>query len=318
MRTRVEQMSRQLSKEDLDLNRKLSTFLEKAFETLRRLDASVNQLIALRKQCADYLCEDSNNFSLNDCFQTLSKFFTQLKHAEQEICAIMNNERLRTQRRTNCRTDNSELQSVTTGEKVHRKASYLRFNSEKEYISRNEQIFLQLSPKKSVSPCGNGKMLLDGTETVCSSFTDSIAAKGLNKSISAYSIRHEAATVDQMASLLSNEPPAYHKGSNAGQPSDISLMQHLNANSISNRIYPRTRASLCTSRQRVRNSFDLAVGRERRVPLPVRAGVDPNEILNATVAEHNETQSSDEETVKRINQRLAKISERISNENDAR
>ncbi|KAF7256501.1 hypothetical protein EG68_10215 [Paragonimus skrjabini miyazakii] len=194
-------MSRQLSKEGLDLSHKLSMFLEKAFETLHRLDTSVSQLNALRKQCAEYLCEDSNNFSLGDCFQTLSKFFTQLKHAEQEMCAITNKERLQTQRRTNNGTDNSELQSVTAGERVDRRTNYLRFNSEKEYISRNEQLFLQLSPKKSFPPGGKGKILLDGTETVCNAFTDPTASKGLSKSISSYSVRLEGATVDQVYKL---------------------------------------------------------------------------------------------------------------------
>ncbi|KAF6776968.1 hypothetical protein AHF37_03366 [Paragonimus kellicotti] len=117
------------------------------------------------------------------------------------MCAITNNERLKTQRKTNCRTDNSELQPANTGERVHRKSSYLRFNSEKEYISRNEQVFLQLSPKKSFPPCGKGKMLLDGMETACNTFTDPVAAKGLSKSISAYSVRHEEATVDQVYKL---------------------------------------------------------------------------------------------------------------------
>ncbi|XP_040568629.1 uncharacterized protein form3 isoform X3 [Lepeophtheirus salmonis] len=67
-----------------DIKEQMKEFLPFASKELEYFQEQLNMLVGYQREVADFFCEDSNVFRINECFKLLSAFFNQFKKAVNE------------------------------------------------------------------------------------------------------------------------------------------------------------------------------------------------------------------------------------------
>ncbi|XP_054721965.1 inverted formin-2-like [Uloborus diversus] len=81
---RVSKISSQVAVSDEEIKSQTQDFLQFAESKVKTLQNEINNLEDLRQRLADFLCEDTDAFKLEDCFKVFRNFCSRFKSALQE------------------------------------------------------------------------------------------------------------------------------------------------------------------------------------------------------------------------------------------
>ncbi|XP_035228652.1 uncharacterized protein LOC118200800 [Stegodyphus dumicola] len=81
---RVSRVSSQVANAEQQIKSQMQEFLQFAENKVETIQNEINNLESVRQKLADFLCEDTDTFKLEDCFKVFHNFCTRFKAAVQE------------------------------------------------------------------------------------------------------------------------------------------------------------------------------------------------------------------------------------------
>ncbi|CAH8575821.1 unnamed protein product [Schistosoma curassoni] len=289
-RSRLQNMTQQFDPETFGKQSKICEFIEQSNKELNDVQKQVEKLQELEIKCAQYFCECPTQFRITECLQTFSLFFEKMKSTEQEIKEFeqMNKERLERSNKNDtlnqANTKYNHKNSRIAEDKP--KSSHDDHNTMMNLISNNPRVVHNRSRSRSNA----SKLNFSNSSNSLSKFTKE--NNNLNKN---------KGNTDELN--IVSKPTISHS---------TSVFEHLstNTNKKHNNIRIRSRQSVGQHRmntkfQIINNEFE----RERRPwsQIENQSINSPKNEINQQLDESKANQSSDEETVYRLNERIKRL-----------